>query len=114
MGIKLSILLLVAFCALLGAFGQLFLKLGSSTLSFDFYSIITNWKLILGLFLYSIAAVLFIIALKQGNLSILYPIIATSYIWVSVLSVIFLRENFPYFKWFGVIFILLGVIIIVR
>ena len=114
MQVKLSLILLVAFCALLGALGQLFLKLGSSSLSFDFYSLITNWKLLLGLFLYGVGAVLFIIALKYGNLSILYPIIATSYIWVSIFSVLFLKENFPYFKWLGITFILLGVIIIVK
>ncbi|MBW2991397.1 EamA family transporter [Candidatus Woesearchaeota archaeon] len=114
MDTKLWVILLVAFCALLGAIGQLFFKLSSKSLSFNLIVLITNWKLILGLALYAIATILFLIALKHGNLSILYPIIATSYIWVAFLSTIFLKEVFPVYKWLGVLLILGGVIIIVR
>lgn len=111
---KLWVILLVLFCALLGAVGQVFFKLGSSTLKLDFYSLITNWKVIIGLVLYAAATVLFLIALRQGNLSILYPIIATSYIWVALFSVYFLHESFSLAKWLGVGLIVLGVIFIVR
>ncbi len=114
MQVKLTIILLVAFCALLGATGQIFFKLASEDLSFEFTKLISNWKLWLGLFLYGIATVLFIIALKQGNLSILYPVIATSYIWVTIFSMLFLKEVFPFYKWSGVLLIILGVGIITR
>ena len=109
MQVKLSIILLVAFCALLGAIGQVFFKLASKTLAFNFISLITNWKLLLGLLFYAIATLLFVFALKQGNLSILYPIIATSYIWVSLLSMGLLGEAMNLFKWIGVVVIFLGV-----
>jgi undecaprenyl phosphate-alpha-L-ara4N flippase subunit ArnE len=111
---KLYVILLVAFCALLGAIGQVFFKLSSKTLSFDLLALLTNWKLIIGLVLYAAATILFLIMLKQGNLSILYPIIATSYIWVAIFSTIFLQEAFPIYKWLGVFLIIGGVIVIVR
>lgn len=114
MDVKIWVILLVAFCALLGATGQVFFKLGSKTVGFDIVSWITNWKVILGLVLYAIATIIFIVALKQGNLSILYPIIATSYIWVAIFSAVFLREAFPVYKWLAIILILGGVVLIVR
>lgn len=114
MQIKISLILLVVFCALLGAIGQIFFKLSSKSFNFDIFSIMTNWKFLIGLFFYGIATILFIFALKQGNLSILYPIIATSYIWVTIFSVIFLKESFPLFKWFGILLIILAVWIITK
>lgn len=113
MQVKLSIVLTVAFCALLGATGQLFFKLASKTISFSFFSLISNWKLLVGLLLYGIATILFVFSLKHGNLSILYPIIASSYIWVTFFSVIFLGESFIWFKWIGIFLILGGITIIV-
>ena len=114
MQVKLSIILLVAFCALLGAVGQIFFKLASKDLNFEIISLLTNWKLFLGLFLYGIATIIFIFALKQGNLSILYPIIATSYVWVAIFSMIFLKEAFTDYKLFGVILIILAVGLITK
>jgi uncharacterized membrane protein len=114
MQIKLSIILLVAFCALLGATGQLFFKLSSKHLTFNILSLLTNWKLFLGLFFYGIATIIFVFALKEGNLSILYPIIATSYMWVALFSKIFLKEAFPTYKWIGIIILLFSIWIITK
>src|SRR3989338_3150875 len=107
-----SILLLVLFCALLGAFGQLFFKLGSKELGL--LPIHTNWKLALGLVLYGLATALFVFALRVSNLSIAYPVIATSYIWVMILSAIVLKEPITVTKLFGVLAILSGLGLIVR
>lgn len=111
---KIVLILVVAFCALLGAFGQIFFKLASKDLTFDLTSILTNWKLFVGLALYAIATILFVISLKFGNLSILYPVIATSYIWVAFLATIVLKESFPLYKWSGVFLIIIAVYIIAR
>lgn len=103
---------LVIFCAFLGAIGQLLFKLGSISVSFNLMSWVTNIKIIGGMCLYGISAVFFIIALKHGNLSILYPLIATSYIWVVIFSTKFLGEPFSFAKWIGIILIIAGVSII--
>jgi drug/metabolite transporter (DMT)-like permease len=104
--------LVVMFCALLGALGQVFFKLASR--DFSFPSFIWNFKFLIGIFLYGVATLLFVWALRFGNLSVLYPIIATSYIWVGVFSVLFLNESFPVFKWLGILLIVIGIFIVTR
>jgi len=105
---------LVLFCAFLGALGQLLFKLGSASVSVNILSWFTNWKVLLGMTLYGISAVLFIVALKHGNLSVLYPLIATSYIWVALFATRFLGEPFSPLKWLGIALIAGGASLIVK
>ena len=97
----LAILIAVA-CSVFGAIGQIFFKLGSQNLTFNIIEQLSNYKLIIGLTFYGIATIGYVFALKQANISILYPIIALSYVWVSILAVVFLHEPFPLYKWAGV------------
>ncbi len=105
---------LAAVCALIGSCGQLFFKMGSGSVGDGLLSWVTNWRILLGMGLYGLSAVLFIVALKHGELSILYPVIATSYIWVSLLSSRLLGETFSPVQWVGVTMILGGIAIVVR
>ena len=45
-----------------------------------------------GFALYGLSAALLVIALKYGELSILYPVIALTYVWVTALSVLIYNE----------------------
>ena len=45
MELKLFLILLVVFTSFLAAIGQVFFKLGTTNLTLNFYSIITNWKI---------------------------------------------------------------------
>jgi len=99
---------LVLLCTLFTSGGQLFLKLGSKTASLGF-SLLTNYYLIVGIALYLASAVMLIVALRGGELSILYPFIATSFIWVSLLSVHFFGEAMNSWKWLGIFVIIIGV-----
>ncbi|MDP8201117.1 MAG: EamA family transporter [Candidatus Tenebribacter burtonii] len=105
-------ILITLFCAFLASLGQTFFKIGSKTVNANLISWIFNWRIILGMCLYGLSAVLFIIALKHGKLSILYPIIASSYIWVMVISHFILKEQINYFNWIGVFLIICGVFMI--
>lgn len=91
---------------------QVFYKKGVSTLEFNLISIITNYYILLGLFIYIIAATLMIIAFKGGQLSVLYPIIATSYIWVGIFSYFIFNEQLNLLRWLGILAIFFGVIFI--
>lgn len=91
---------------------QLFYKKGAEKLEFNILSIITNYPLITGLFLYMIGAVLMITAFKGGELSVLYPIIATSYIWVGIFSYFLFNESLNLLRWIGIATIFFGVIFI--
>lgn len=103
---------LMILTTLLTSTAQIFYKFGAKALEFNFYALITNYNLILGLFLYAVGAVLMIIALKGGELSVLYPIIATSYIWVGFFSYYIFHESLNLFRWSGILAICLGVIFI--
>lgn len=91
---------------------QVFYKFGASRLEFNFISLITNLPLITGMVLYVFGAVLMITAFKGGEVSVLYPIVATSYIWVSLMSAYFFNDNLNLFRWIGIFAIILGVVFI--
>ncbi|PVX23481.1 MAG: hypothetical protein CW716_12020 [Candidatus Bathyarchaeum sp.] len=74
--------------------------------------LLTNHDLILAVTVYALSTLLYVYALSKGNLSILYPIIATSYIWTMIFSKVFLNESVTLTSWAGVFFILLGVALI--
>ena len=112
MATKLWAMGLVLFCTLLTASGQLFLKFGSEKLGFNILSIITNIPLLIGLVLYAFGGILLIISLKGGEVSTLYPILATGFIWVSFLSIYFLNEAMTFFKLIGIFVIILGISLI--
>jgi uncharacterized membrane protein len=98
-------------CTIIGSFGSLFFKLGSKDLSLSF-KIIYNWRLIIGFFLYGLSAVIYTLALRFGELSIIYPLVSISYIWVAILSSVVLREKITRFKLIGMGLIIFGVILI--
>jgi len=92
---------LVLLACLIGSFGPIMLKKASGK-SFKIKNIITNYYLIGGFLFYGLGTILFIPALKGGELSILYPLVATTYIWVSLWSIKFLKEKMNKQKWMGV------------
>jgi hypothetical protein len=47
---------------------------------------ITNLKVLAGMMLCGVSAIVFVIALKYDSISVLYPVIAISYVWVAVVS----------------------------
>jgi uncharacterized membrane protein len=111
---KIWAIALAALCALLGSTGQLLFKLGSSSVTLSLGSWVTNVKVIRGMMLYGLSAILFIFALKYGSLSVLYPVIATSYVWVALLSNRVLGEPLSLTTWGGITLILFGIALVVR
>ena len=107
-----KILLLTALSAFIGSIGQLEFKRGADNLQFDIKLLLTNYHLIIAVTVYALSTVLYVYALSKQNLSILYPIIATSYIWTLIFAKIFLKEQVGLTSWTGVFFILLGVTLI--
>ena len=105
MATKLWAVLLVVFCTLLTSSAQVFLKFGASRLP----EIVTNLPLLVGFVLYGVAAVALIVSFKGGEVTVLYPIIATSYIWVTLLSNVYFSESLPFLKLAGVFFIIMGI-----
>jgi len=104
--------LLVLLATFIASFGPIFLKKGTKHLSFHWRSLMRNYNLILGIGLYVLSLVFYIPALRGGDLSVLYPIVAFGYVFVCFLSIKFLKEKMNLHKWTGIVFIILGVIAI--
>lgn len=107
-------ILLVLFCTVLGAAAQLLLKMGSQGVNTaSLYSIVwsmaANVPLVSGLALYGLSMVLFVYALRNEQLSLLYPLISLTYIWVTAVSILFLNESVSFWKIAGVVVIVAGV-----
>jgi len=105
---KLSIII-VLIVTIIISFGQIFLKLGTNNLKLNILYLLTNYNLMIGIILYLSSGLLFAIALKYGDLSVLYPINALAYIWVSLLSPYLLDDSMNLMKWIGIFLIIGGV-----
>jgi len=106
-------IVLMLITTLLTSTAQLLYKIGVEKIDFtEFLTIITNMPLLAGLSLYVVGAVLMIIALRGGELSVLYPIIATSYIWVGLFSWYLFGEALNVLRWMGIFSIFFGVVFI--
>jgi uncharacterized membrane protein len=97
----------------LGSLGQLEFKRGSRDLTLNPIELVTNIHIIIGLIFYGISTLIYIYALKEGELSLLYPVIATSYIWTTLLANIILGETVHILNWIGIMLIIFGVSLIV-
>ena len=112
MATKLWAMGIVLGCTLLTSTAQLFWKFGAEKLEFNILSIITNVNIFVGILLYVVGGILLIISFRGGEVSVLYPIFATSYVWVSFLSIFFLGEVMSLFKWLGIFTIMAGIVLI--
>ena len=107
-------IIMVIICTLFTSVAQVLYKIGVKNLSFDIMSAITNYPIIGGLALYGVGMIILLIALRGAELTMLYPIMATSYIWVSLMSLFIFHESVGLWRWIGICFIVAGVFYISR
>lgn len=118
-----SILSIVLICVTLGVFGQLSMKRGLNMLpgivnirdlfSMKIFSVVSQRYVFIGITLYILASLLWLVALSQEELSFVYPLIAIGYIFTAILSKFFFNENLTLFRFFGILLICGGVYLIV-
>jgi uncharacterized membrane protein len=107
-------ILLVFACTVLGAAAQILMKLGMAHFRLDAVALLTNYQLIAGYVLYGINTLMLVLALREGELSMLYPIIALTYVWVTLLSYLLLAEPPNIYKNIGIATIVIGVAVLGR
>lgn len=105
-------IILVMISSIFAALGQLNLKIGSMKMNLKLSNIFRNYILLIGVSFYAIASIIGIIALRGGELTVLYPIASLNYVWVSLLSIKYLKEKMNLYKWTGILLIIIGVSII--
>ncbi|MBI4147481.1 hypothetical protein HY494_02410 [Candidatus Woesearchaeota archaeon] len=97
-------------CTIFTSAGQLLWKAGSLQITFSKPLTFFNLPLIVGCASYVVGSILMILAFKKGELSVLYPVVATSYVWVSILAPFFFpSEAMNGWKWAGVLLILFSI-----
>jgi multidrug transporter EmrE-like cation transporter len=100
---------LVFGCTILGAAAQMLMKIGMQGAHPQLMDYVLNLPLFGGYCLYGVSALLLTLALRDGELSLLYPVIALTYVWVTMLAVPVLHETMNPFKVTGIIIIVAGV-----
>ena len=105
---------LVFACTIFGAAAQILMKIGMTHFVADPIAIVTNVPLIAGYFLYGVNTLMLVLALREGELSMLYPIIALTYVWVTLLSYTLLSEPPNIYKNLGITTIVVGVAVLGR
>src|ERR1700679_2016121 len=86
-----SSILLILLASFISSFGAVFLKLGSAHLSRGIRGAL-NWQLAAGIGLFLGSSGPFVIALKHGELSVLYPMVSLNYVWTMLWSSMLFKE----------------------
>ena len=97
----------------ISAYASLFLKKGSLKFSRNNLLGIINMNITIGIFLYLIGTISYLLLLKGNELSTIYPLSALTYIWVLFISSYHLSEELNKFKILGMSLIIFGVLFIV-
>ncbi|QQG38484.1 MAG: EamA family transporter [Candidatus Woesearchaeota archaeon] len=106
-------ILLAIVASLIGSIGTIIVKKSYSNFATNsLKSFRNNYSFLFGLAIYIGASLISIIALKYGPISLIYPVGATTYIWISLFSAIFLNEKINKYKSLGVFLVILAVIIL--
>lgn len=105
-------ILLVLCAGFIGSFGAVFLKKGAGLLHRDLRSIVLNWRLALGIALYLFSFVFYFLGVREGELSILYPMVALGYIWTMIWSHFVFAEPISRRKIGGLLLIIGGIFLL--
>ena len=104
-------MLLVMFASLIGSFGAVFLKLGAEPLKNGLRHIF-NWKLAMGIGLFLGSSVPYLMGIRRGEISVLYPMVSLSYMFAMIWGKFFFNEKLTLAKMAAVAIILAGVVCI--
>ena len=102
----------VMFGSFVGSFGAVFLKAGAKRLDRNLKSVYTNWRLAAGVSAYLLSAIFFLLGVRRGELSVLYPLVAFGYVWTMFWSRLFFGEPLTRAKFFALGLILTGIAIL--
>lgn len=108
------VILLTLIAALISSLGQLMFKKSVTKIS-SFRQLlgqIKNKGVVLGGIAYIGAFVIYLAALSGGELSVVYPIFASSFIFVTIFSAWILKERITVIRAVGVLLVFIGITIV--
>ena len=110
--------ILVVCCTIIGAAAQVLIKKGAGALGANPTMLQTAIAMVLtpalfaGYSLYGISTILLVLALRHGQLSLLYPVFAMTYVWVTILSIAVFHESMNPYKLAGIVAIVAGIAVL--
>ncbi|QDT39501.1 hypothetical protein [Stratiformator vulcanicus] len=110
----LASIFLFLLASLFGAVGQFLYKSGTEQVTShgqgtSVLSYVANWRILVGVVCYIAVMVLFVAAFKRGGeLRVLYPIYATTFIWAALIGLFAYGTNISLVNIFGMILLILG------
>jgi len=112
MNTPISSMLWVITAGFVGSFGAVFLKLGASRLDGKLASLLTNWRLGMGVGFYLLSSVFFVLGVRHGELSVLFPMVSLASVWTLMWSRLFLGERITRSKVIALGLILMGITVL--
>ncbi len=113
--------ILVAVSTIFSGLSPTFLKKGAKKFTLNPIKLwkkpsllLKNWGIITGVSCDIISSIMNIVALRFGELSVLYPINSLTYVSSCLFAVRFLKEKMTLLKWSGVVLIVIGVVLVTR
>ncbi len=112
------ILILILTSVVLGAGGQILLKLGASRIGpttevgLLLWRIVTSPPILAGFALYGVAGLLWISVLSRAPLSLAYPMLSLGYVIVLLASAYLFGETIPAARVAGIAAIVLGLVLV--
>lgn len=112
-------LALVAVCIIFGAAGQIFMKHGMTEFGkiggigellrpSTLWGMLTNLFVFVGLVLYTVAAILWLGALSQLEVSMIYPLLSLAYVLTAIFAFAFLGETLTIVRLSGILLVTVG------
>jgi uncharacterized membrane protein len=118
---KMNTIIIILVGILFASLGQVFWKIGMNSIgAIDKFSIpgiismFLNPVVLLGLFMYGLSTVFWLIALSRKDLSFVYPFISLTFIIVLFLSYFILKEQIGTARIIGTIIIIIGLMVVVK
>jgi len=104
-------IILVMTASIIGSMGAVFLKMGAEPLRYGWRHAI-NFKLAAGVALFLGSSVFYLLGIRRGELSVLFPMVSISYVLGAFWSKVFFGEEFTKAKFLGLALILIGVVFV--
>jgi len=105
-------MVMVLVASFVGSFGAVFLKSGAQKLRDGLRYLILNIRLAAGVTLFLLSSAFYILGLKHGEVSVLYPMVSLANVWTLFWSRLFFKEPITRSKTLGLLLILVGVFFI--
>jgi multidrug transporter EmrE-like cation transporter len=107
-----SSMLLVLLASFIGSFGAVFLKAGAGRLHGGMRYLFLNPRLIAGVVFFLLSSYFFVLGVRKGELSVLYPMVSLGYLWTLLWSRLFFKEPLTRYKFLGLGLIFVGIVLV--